>query len=82
MKSMVNDMKTIDAESLCWGIPPDEIRLCADDIDICDISAYIVFSDRINEAIVPTSVLMHRTGNRQKEKNTENERIERSSVCK
>ena len=75
-------MKTIDAESLCWGIPPDEMRLCADDIDICDISAYIVFSDRINEAIVPTSVLMHRTGNRKKEKNPENERIERSSVCK
>ncbi len=52
-------MKTLDAASLRWGICPEAVCLRADDIAIGDAAAYVVFSDQIEHAIVPTALLRH-----------------------
>ena len=53
-------MRTLDAETLRWGIRPERMCLWADDIAVIDANVYLVFSDRITEAIVPTVLLQHR----------------------
>ncbi len=53
-------LKTLDAETLRWAIRPDRMWLSADEIQIDDADVYLVFSERIVEAIVPTTLLQHR----------------------
>ncbi len=58
--SRLISIKTLDAESLHWGIRPKTMDLRADDIEIRDAEVYLVFSGQITQAIVPTALLQHR----------------------
>ena len=58
--SRLISMKTLDAESLHWGIRPEAMCLRADSIDISDAEVYLVFCGQLSEAIIPTAILQHR----------------------
>ena len=59
MGSRLIPMKTLDSSSLRWGIQPDAISFQADSISIPYAEVYMVFSNQIKHAIVPTALLKH-----------------------
>lgn len=59
MGSRLIPMKTLDSSSLRWGIQPDAISFQADRIAIPYAEVYIVFSNQIQQAIVPTALLKY-----------------------
>ena len=59
MGSRLIPMKTLDSDSIRWGIRPDAIRFSADSIDIPRADVYLVFSRNIEYVIVPTALLKY-----------------------
>ncbi len=61
-------IRTLDHSSYQFGIRPDSFHLIADGVDVERADIYLVFSDHVTHAIVPTTLLQHTNGKRAKRK--------------